>query len=1345
MLALVMVISGILPANTAVSASTTDAGTAVTVKHQSVQDPGIVVGYVKPDVTAGNMSSSTIVKGTEDDSYTKEVYFLFGSHMAWAYSFDLQNWTTFTNNINTDYQSLFAKEFAWAGSGDRVYSAKDNILSPDVIWNPELGKWCMYMSIKGYSWNSSICLLTADSLRGTWTYAQTVLYSGFSPDGTYGYTETDYEAVTGDTILPSRYTFTNMYQCSDGTTLCAKTSWNYEYGAHAVDPCVFYDEEAQLWMSYGSCAGGIWMVRLDPVTGLRDPSVTYEYVNGVTDPYMGYRLAGGNDISGEASHIRHIGDYYYLFLTYGDSEQGVSTNLRMFRSEKVTGPYVDVSGDPATKITADQVQGNIGVRFISSYKWSYMDAGYVLGGHNSILVDDDGSLYIVYQIQSVSDNSIGETRVHQIFTTADGWLVVAPFEYSGETLSSSLTTNQAAGAYEVIFQEAADGSGQACTEGITLGFSQDGTITGERNGSWNWSKENGAPYVTMVIDGDTYEGVFLQQKKETAASASGTVGTTYAVGKQTMVFTVLGTQKETAVWGYNLQWEDTQLVERDADTLYVQSTTLEDLNLPSYGPFGTQVIWESDHPEVLGADGTVTSPEEPTEVILTATFLSGQLSRQKQYTVTVYPAQESGKPLVLATYFTDTPVSLADAEQETYCFPNPFRVEGLRTDNGVSIKFDIQTTGNANWSDTIFSIHDGAGAGLYLNGETYLGYRGGNGDYFDANVKNESFGTWEAGTDFTGTSAKVEIRILPDSFAVYVNGIMVYDQSSVEQVLAGKESYRTPGEISVTDLSTVLDDLLHTATTLNFGWSSSGQGGYEGNISNVVISALPVVFDGDDVPQHEHEYQVEVIPATRRSMGEITYTCQTCDATTENHSYTESFPMIALGIPDVSVENEEDGIRISWNRQEDADGYYLYKRMDNVAWSDTPYVVIEGNSTVTYKDTQVLSGYHYTYTVCAFNSSQTGAYYTAGQSEIYLEEPIISGITNTTTGIQVRWRKVSAAGGYRIYRKTGKSGSWEYIGAVAGENTLTYTDTTAKAGVTYYYTVSSYKEESESTYNTVGTRVVRLTRPGLPTVKNTSAGIQLNWSQVSGAAGYYVYRKTSGGSWVKYATVSGAAVLTYTDTKVTSGTVYSYSIQAYNTSFLSTYHPIGRSVVRLSSASVTKATVTTNGVAVRWKKVTGAKGYYVYRKTGTGSYKLIRKITGGSTLRYVDQKASNGKKSTYKVAAYSGSSVGTSASTKTTIYLKAPKLSSVKNTSKKALTVKLGKNAKAGGYEIQYSKKSGFSSAKIVKVKSAKTTKKIIRKLKKTTYYVRVRAYKKSGKTIYYSAWSSKCKVRVTK
>ncbi len=76
--------------------------------------------------------------------------------------------------------------------------------------------------------------------------------------------------------------------------------------------------------------------------------------------------------------------------------------------------------------------------------------------------------------------------------------------------------------------------------------------------------------------------------------------------------------------------------------------------------------------------------------------------------------------------------------------------------------------------------------------------------------------------------------------------------------------------------------------------------------------------------------------------------------------------------------------------------------------------------------------------------------------------------------------------------------------------------------------------------------------------------------------------------------------------------------------------------------------------------------------------------------------------------------------------IKKPKISNnKKETKKNSVTIKIGKTKSAAGYEIQYSTKKNFKDAKKTSAKYDATSKTIKNLKKNTTYYVRVRAYKK--------------------
>ncbi len=512
---------------------------------------------------------------------TSQTYYIFGSHRDHAKSTDMMNWTKVTvpwatatsNNANPnvafttpevtkikkggeEYDFAFdaVKWSARGGAqGQAKYDVTGNQWAPDVIYNKAMQKWCMYLSVNGDSWYSSIIMLTADNIEGPYRYQAPVVISGFK-NGTE-YKDTDLEVVLGSLdVLPDRYKTGNK--------------WG-ERWPNNIDPCVFYDEEGKLWMSYGSWSGGIWMLELDEETGLRDYDVNYELTgkdNGITvDPYFGKKIAGGYYVSGEASYIEYIGGYYFLFMSYGGlADGGIASDynnggyqMRVFRSETPDGPYKDMNGTDAVYNSyqlnfGPDANSNRGINIFGAYKdWGNQakgNWGERSQGHNSIIAAEDGRTYLVYHTRFQNSRGIWgydnghQVRVHQVFMSKNGWLVAAPFEYTGEQVTSAdiATTQQIAndqipGDYKLLTHTyKLNHLKKEAASPVDIQLNADGTISGSQTGTWK--TEEGTSYVIIKLGSTTYYGVFVEQTLE-------------PTDDKTVAFTGV-TKNGQTIWGY---------------------------------------------------------------------------------------------------------------------------------------------------------------------------------------------------------------------------------------------------------------------------------------------------------------------------------------------------------------------------------------------------------------------------------------------------------------------------------------------------------------------------------------------------------------------------------------------------------------------------------------------------------------------------------------------------------------------------------------------------------------------------------------------------------------------------
>ena len=166
---------------------------------------------------------------------------------------------------------------------------------------------------------------------------------------------------------------------------------------------------------------------------------------------------------------------------------------------------------------------------------------------------------------------------------------------------------------------------------------------------------------------------------------------------------------------------------------------------------------------------------------------------------------------------------------------------------------------------------------------------------------------------------------------------------------------------------------------------------------------------------------------------------------------------------------------------------------------------------------------------------------------------------------------------------------------------------------------------------------IKLATPKLGKVVSTGYNaLKLNWSKVNGADGYRVYVKVNG----QWKALGNTKSTTYVHKKLETGKSYTYTVKAYKNTksgtVWSSYDKKGiTGKAALSAPSLRKAKRTSAKKAtLSWKKVNGASGYVVYRKTNNGRWQIVKKITKGNITSFTDKKLSKGKKYTYTVRAY---------------------------------------------------------------------------------------------------------------
>ena len=591
----------------------------------------------------------------------------------------------------------------WQKKGNTV---KGMQWAPDVVYNKTMKKWCMYMSLNGGSWCSSIVCFTSDNIEGPWKYQGPVVFSGFF--GKYAHNSyaaandwknTDLAIATGETSLPQRYNVGDK--------------WG-SFWPNCIDPCVFYDDQDNLWMSYGSWSGGIFLIKLDKTNGLRDYTYTFPYeVNGkavtpgaanantTSDPYFGKKIAGGYYVSGEASYIEKIGSHYFLFMSYGGLESNGGYQMRVFRSDNPQGPYVDCNGTSAvtnrylmnySAKTAD----NRGVLLFGGYKWDPMSGAEIAQGHNSAFNDKQGRSFVVYHSRFSNQGEGHQVRVHQLFLNDEGWLMAAPFEFDGETITNndiatkaSIADSEIAGDYQFMRHEyGQDTENKAYETPVNIHLNADGTITGAEKGTWE--RTAGTDYIHLTINGVVYRGVLVRQTIDytnipavaIAALSSSSGSTTLGqkrYTKQQEVWAVKADAKAAIKYTANkmsLPFDDGTIIE-------------ESLTLPTEGLLGTNVSWKSSNESVLASDGTVMGKGE---VTMTMTISKDNYVYTKDYTLKV----EADVVADAQVYYPESMQKNTTAGWWTNFSKDYYK---LKKGGKAEFKFYNYSNKNANWNN----------------------------------------------------------------------------------------------------------------------------------------------------------------------------------------------------------------------------------------------------------------------------------------------------------------------------------------------------------------------------------------------------------------------------------------------------------------------------------------------------------------------------------------------------------------------------------------------------------------------------------------------------------------------
>ncbi len=169
------------------------------------------------------------------------------------------------------------------------------------------------------------------------------------------------------------------------------------------------------------------------------------------------------------------------------------------------------------------------------------------------------------------------------------------------------------------------------------------------------------------------------------------------------------------------------------------------------------------------------------------------------------------------------------------------------------------------------------------------------------------------------------------------------------------------------------------------------------------------------------------------------------------------------------------------------------------------------------------------------------------------------------------------------------------------------------------------------------------------------------------------------------------------------------------------------------------------GTMIQWGPVSGAKGYYVYRRLNGGANKKVATVTGNY---YLDRQTEEGDYCVYQVVAFAESQGAVKKSgysnTATNITLKPLRITKLKAAGKKKVVLKQKRRLVWANkrIQIQYSKSKTFKKAGSKSFPAEQTSCRFGAG-KKGKVYIRARSRFRWQGVTYYSAWSKAKKVKV--
>jgi fibronectin type 3 domain-containing protein len=331
-------------------------------------------------------------------------------------------------------------------------------------------------------------------------------------------------------------------------------------------------------------------------------------------------------------------------------------------------------------------------------------------------------------------------------------------------------------------------------------------------------------------------------------------------------------------------------------------------------------------------------------------------------------------------------------------------------------------------------------------------------------------------------------------------------------------------------------------------------------------------------------------------------------------------------------------ITLKWNPAARATEYLVWRTLNPDCATNLGQFVVTGT---TFSDPTAAAGFTYFYKIQARNGCgvSVGSSSCVGATKGTTPSPpvAVSGAPGCVS-VEVTWQPADGATSYAILRSS-DSNCTTGLAEIGTSSTTSFTDTSAVAGLFYYYRVRASNGCGTSNISACSSGVELLTPPSAPTLPSFPAvgcdSLTVSWPAVGGTTSYDLHRQTGScgpGSLV----ASGITGTSYPDSGLTAGSVYGYYVVANNGCGPSA-NGACRTVTPGVPAAPSSPTATgeCSWIDVRWSEVGGATSYEVWRTTASDCGTALTKVAtvGAEMPDYMDADVQSGITYRYRIQA----------------------------------------------------------------------------------------------------------------